>query len=330
MDNHKIISTGMDVALASGVNRFGSISAEAVLTKRFFKERIKMNKQWKLTAGAAALAMSFGAQAGTVDLFTTEQLLAKDYTNGSFTAADSIYSQAGGAADTTILGGYRDLVVSNLTGGVNNVAGSSINVTGGQLYFSTDTSATGQAQIQWDGNDAGSVFDIATSGLGGLDLTMGGSLSAFELTTIFSDQGWTFEITMYSSATNWTTVSLDATSVGTGQPGSQTSPHISYIPFSAFTTDALCGTYGAAPGVNKITCGGTGADATSIGALVATLNVGDPFAPNGTGSAPQGRTIAVDLQLDSVRTVPEPGVLALMGMGLMAAGFASRRRKSQA
>jgi hypothetical protein len=288
-----------------------------------------MNKQWKLTAGAAALAMSFGAQAGTVDLFTTEQLLAKDFVNGAFNSTDSIYSQAGAAADTTILGGYRDLVVSNLTGGTA-VTGSSINVTGGQLYFSTDTGATGQGQIQWDGDDsAGNVFDIATSGLGGLDLTIGGTLTAFELTTVFSDQGWVFDITMYSSAATWTKVSLDATSVGTGLPGSQTSPHISYIPFSAFTTDALCGTYGAAPGVNAITCGGTGADATSLGALVATLNVGDALAPDGTGSAPQGRTIAVDLQLDSIRTVPEPGVLALMGMGLMAAGFASRR-KSQA
>ena len=288
-----------------------------------------MNKQWKLTAGAAALAMTFGAQAGTIDLFTTQQLLVKDYVDGGWNATDSIYSQVGSLADATILGGYRDLVVSNLSGGVDKVAGSSINVTGGQLYFSTDTSATGQGQIQWDGDDSGSgVFDINYTGLGGIDLTMGGALSAFELTTIFSDQGWVFEVTMYTDASNWTTVSLDASSVGPG--GTYGSPHVSYIPFSAFTTPALCGTYGAAPGVNAITCGGTGADATKLGALVATLNVGDPLAPDGTKSAPQDRTIAVDLQLDSVRTVPEPGVLALMGMGLMAAGFASRRRKSQA
>lgn len=287
-----------------------------------------MNKQWKLTAGAAALAMSFGAQAGVVDLFTTQQLVTKDFTNGSFTAADSNYGQSAGPADATILGGYRDLVVSNISGG-DAVTGSAINVIGGELKFSTDTGATGQGQVQWDGDDsAGSVFDIATSGLGGLDLTQGGSLTDFELTTIFSDQGWVFDITIYSSAANWTKVSLDANSVG--PTGDFASPHVSYIPFSAFTTAALCGTYGAAPGVNAITCGGTGANLTSIGALVATLNVGDPLAPNGSGSAPQARTIAVDLQLDSIRTVPEPGVLALMGMGLMAAGFASRRRKGQA
>jgi hypothetical protein len=123
---------------------------------------------------------------------------------------------------------------------------------------------------------------------------------------------------MYTDANNWTKVSLDASSV--------TSSTISYIPFSAFTNDALCGTYGAAPGVNSITCGGTGADASNLGALVARLNTGDPNAPGGA----QNPTIAIDLQLDSVRTVPEPGVLALMGMGLLAAAVAGRRRKSQA
>jgi hypothetical protein len=79
---------------------------------------------------------------------------------------------------------------------------------------------------------------------------------------------------------------------------------------------ALCGVPNPAPGVLLITCGTTVANLASLGALVVDL---DRF----------GGSTSIDLTLDNVRTVPEPGVLALMGMGLMAAGFASRRRKSQ-
>lgn len=281
-----------------------------------------MNKQWKLTVGAAALAASFGAQAGIVDLFSTTQANLYDTTSGTDAYAQGLFSQAGAAADTTILGGYRDLWVSALSGADNTAGsetGSKIGVSSGQLRFSNDTGVTGVGEVQWDGNDNSSA--IATSGLGGIDLTLGGSVNAFEVTTIFSDQNWVFEITMYTDATNWTKVSLDANSVGPG--GTYGSPHISYIPFSAFTNNLLCGSYGAAPGVNAITCSGAGANDTSLGALVARLNTGD-------ATASQNPTISIDLQLDGIRTVPEPGVLALMGMGLMAAGFASRRRKSQA
>lgn len=281
-----------------------------------------MKKQFKLAAGLAALTLSVGAQAGIIDLFSTDQLVAKDFTNGGVNAASSNYNQAGAVADTTILGGFRDLSVSTLAGG-SAIKGSSINVLGGALTFSTDTLVTGTAEVQWDGNDSAigvnPIYDVNPTGLGAFDLTLGGTVNSFQLITNFSDLGWVFEITMYTDAANWTKVSLDSSAVG--------SPTASTIPFSAFDIFALCGTYGAAPGVNAITCGGAGADPTNLGALVATLNTGDPLAPDGTGSSPQLRTAAVDLELDSVTTVPEPGVLGLMGIGLLGVALSGRARR---
>lgn len=285
-----------------------------------------MTKKAKLAGLLAAMTVSVGAHAAVIDLFTQTQILAEDVTDGSFTPADSNFNQSVNAP-ATILDGYRDLVVSNLSGGDALVTGSSLNVTGGLLRFASDPGTIGQGQVQWDGDDsaigANPIFDVNPIGLGGENLTLGG-LTAFQLVTEFSDLGWVFELTMYKDGSNFTTVSLDASAVVLG------SPTTTLIPFSAFSTPALCGTYGAAPGVNQITCVGTGADPTNVGALVATINTGDPFAPDGTGSAPQDRTVSVDLQLTSVTTVPEPSVLALVGLGLLGIGVSSRKARRQA
>lgn len=271
-----------------------------------------MNKFWKLTVGAAALAVSCGAQAGVIDLFSTDQAILTDTSNGGFNTTDALDSQAGSAGDLTILGGFRDLVVSALSGAsVSPLRSSSIEVGGGELLFTNSPSVTGVGQIQWDGDDSGGdVFDIDYTGLGGIDLTGGGSLNSFELVTLFSDLNWTFDITIYTDAGNWTKIDFDASSVQIG------SPLTSFIPFSAFIDDSLCGDSNPAPGVNLVTCGGSGADVTNVGAIVTTLNTSG--------------TVAIDLELDQVTTVPEPGVLALMGIGLLAIGLGSRRSRNLA
>lgn len=283
-----------------------------------------MNKQWKLSVGAAVLAMSFGANAAVVDLFTTGQTILVDETNGTTAYADGLFSQAGSAGDTTILGEYRDLWVTALSGaaGAGVGIGSRLGVVGGLLRFSNDSGVTGVGEVQWDGNDnSSSIASAAGSGLNGYDLTQGGTLDAFELITVASDLGYKFEVTIYSDTDVWARVNFDATAVA-----DDGTPEVSYISFDGFTPGA-CGTYNAAPGVNLIECGTGGApDLTAITAIVARLNTGDPFDPNGAVAS----TVDIDLRLTSIRTVPEPGVLALMGMGLLAAGFAGRRRKSQA
>lgn len=259
-------------------------------------------------AGAALMA-SAGAQAAVVDLFSTDQASLNNYTDG--TVIGSQVSSFGG----DILGNYRDLQAYQISGGVSGVAGTSIAVASGNLYFSTDASVNGQGAVMWDGSTAATNtvagFGIPNyTGLGGIDLTNGGALSAFQLTTIFADQTWWFTLYMYTDATHWTSVQLESTPVAT--------PTDEIVPFSAFTNGLLCGTTGAAPGVGDIMCGAGGtADSTNVGALAAILNTGSTL------------TTSIDLQLTSATTIPEPGTLALFGVGLLGMGLARRRRRRQ-
>jgi hypothetical protein len=266
-----------------------------------------MNMPFKLAAGAAAVMLSLGANAAIIDLFTTDQATITD--NDGVAGGGSTSSVVG--AD--ILGGERDLIIDQIAqdGPTDPSIESSIGVAVGRLAFSNDTGAMGVGEVQWDGADGSGALD--PTGLGGYDLTAGGTLNAFLIETISSDANWNFEVWAYTDATNYTQVSFAANEVPSG-----TGPVLSAIPFAAFTD--LCGVALLPSGINDVNCVGT-LDLTSLGALRLILNTGF----NGSPSA-----FDIDLRLGSITTVPEPGVLALMGMGLMAAGFATRRRKSQA
>mgnify|MGYP000873649245 FL=1 len=276
-----------------------------------------MNMKLKTLAVAfAALTASVGANAGIVDLFDDGDQLYVDNTVGDGGKAGTT-SQAPGApiSYATILGGNRDLIVEKLRDNgstvINNPSrNASIGVNGGQFDFSTSSLTAGRGQIQWDGqNDAIEGVDgsgLNAVGLGDFDLTIGGTVDKFALGIIFSDAGFNFEVTAYTDAANWTKISLVATS--------HAAPITTYIPFSAFENDFLCGIPNPAPGVLLITCGGTGADLKHLGALVADID-------------PLGGSVAIDLTLDKVTTIPEPGALALVALGLIGAGVFRRRSK---
>jgi len=266
---------------------------------------MKLNKL-KMVTAAALLTLSAGAQAGIIDLFSTDQANLSDATTGDGGLSSSVI----GGLD--ILGGERDLYVELLSrDAATPGATADLGVAGGALTFSVDAIASGKGVVQWDGLDGS---DALAYNLGGIDLTDGGDLSAFSVETLFSDLGYEFVIGAYTDADNWTEITFSATAVN--------APTTSEIAFSGFNNAFLCGAVNPVPGVKSIVCGDGGTshaapvDFTNLGALQFIID-------------PLGGAVAVDLTLDSIRTVPEPSVLGLMGAGLLAGGLVGRARRKK-
>jgi len=258
-----------------------------------------MKHEMKLLAASALLAVSSVANAGTIDLFTTDQAELVDNTVNGAGVGSSVTTLG-----TDIVGGERDLFVELLSNGGVPTRDATLGVAGGVLDFSVDSLAAGTAVVQWDGADNSSTLDIL--GLGGVDFTEGGTLNAFALDVLFADAGFNFIIDVYTDATHFTSASLLSFAV--------TTPSTRNLFFSDFGD---CGLSAPGLGIQLISCGADGAaDFSNVGALQVRID-------------PLGLSTAIDLTLDNVTTVPEPSVLALMGAGLLAGGFAARTRRNK-
>ena len=266
-------------------------------------------KTLKLVAAIAALTGSVGASAGAIDLFTSPAAGSQVQVVGSANIGNTDFIENSDAGDPgSILGGYRDMSVTllNATPG-NSFDGTRMNVSGGKLSFSADAGTTGQGSIQWDGNDNLATLD--TTGLGGVDILALGD--AFTFDVISSDHPFDFSIGLYDMAGNSVVYDLQATS----------GAHTSTIAFNFFTNAfaSFCSAPSLPSGVNSVACSGTGPlNMMNIGAMEVILGT-------------NGGTTELDLRIGAIRTpVPEPSSIALIGLGLLASGFAGTRKSKKA
>jgi len=178
------------------------------------------------------------AQPILIDDFSTNQAAQTLTFPPAGTSSSSSVSGAG------ILGGERDVEV-DLTAGV--IAGNTMSATvsSGFFSYSQDATISGMGKIQWDGTDGSPT--INPTGLGGIDLTAGGTQDAFLLSVFFDDLPVNIVIEVFTDAGN-------ASSLTLATPGLLFSATGFVLPYSAFTTTL-----------------GTGADFANVGAITLTL-----------------------------------------------------------
>lgn len=272
------------------------------------------------TALASACVFGGAAQAGEViiDLFT-EPALGQSATTALI--GSPAWNQSSSFA--SVIGGYRDISIDKLTDsfGLPTQGDAAISVGAGQLTIDNATGVTSRAVITWDGaNNAGANgLSVDTTGLGGFDLTMGGVVDTFLADTLYADLGFSYEIKVWDMDGSAVTLAADV------QFPVPSGLYVSHYDFNWFNLadGSYCDGVSAPPACANpltqlnftITRGGNlGAiDFTNIGALQIVFYNTAAYA-------------SADFALGKVRAVPEPGTIALVGLGLLGLGFTARRK----
>ncbi|MCH5377143.1 MAG: hypothetical protein JJ992_24535, partial [Planctomycetes bacterium] len=232
-DGAALASTTAD---ANGQYRFDRLSAGNYFVKQPAQtvNTVPLTEQVSPLIQISATAAQ-GVLGTPIDSFVTQQTVMAPFPVG--TQANS--SQTAPEA----LGGERDLI-GVMTAGTSI---DSVTVTSGsgRLTFDPTFGATGTYTIVWDGPDGnGAVLDH--DGLGGIDLTAGGTSSHLQMTVGVDKPNGVATLRIYTDQNNWSQTQLNLADT-TGQAD------------EAYLIDLL----------NDLQTGaGNGADVTRVGAVV--------------------------------------------------------------
>ncbi len=232
-----LVATATTEALSSsnpGRYRFGTDPGVNLGAGTYF---VVQQPSGTLTAPAEqTVTLATGFDRVTIDRFNTtaQPTLTADSTNPTQTAFPD-------SPTTEVIGGERDISITR-TGTTGNVT-LGIEPTLNQLSFGSSSGA-GTALIQYDGVD--DSIALAATGLGGMSLNANETKSGVVSAVSSNPVSGSFEIRIYSSATNFSTATVNYPA------GSESTTIEVFTPFSSF-----------APGV-----GATGpANFDSVGAI---------------------------------------------------------------
>ncbi len=250
-------------------------------------------------------AASLSAAPIVIDAFGTDQ---NQIQVGPGQPGNNPWTAGSGVAAPDAIGGSRNISITRVSGNGSDTA--DVGLTPGVFTLSTAAANNSVGRIIWDGDTNSSVNP---TGLGGRDLTDGGTNTFLRLQAR-SDITGTIYITIFTSATAYSTVAITLPALGFGA-----TPFTEYIiPFSSFTQGAPANVTSSTIGFNLGAASGS-ANFTNVGAI--TLFV------DGTGAGSAGLDTQIRLlQADGPPPVPEPVTLLLSGVGLGFIGLLRRRQ----
>ena len=234
-----------------------------------------------------------------------------------FSDAGQYVHQGGGAAVTfledppsassSIIGGYRDIFLTNVNGTSNTrrAAGSVDPPANATLTYSNDNSVYSRLEVTWDGLDGSS--NVATTGLSGKDLTLNGVLDGISISYLSADQSLNTVIKIWDMSGNQSQASFTFPSILTNQT-------VNFV-YKQSAYNLLSGNKALFSPVTS-----QGANFANVGAIQLLLQ-GSP-----TTLTALDTEIDIVQSADLVSEVPEPSaVVSLLGLSVLGIFFIKRK-----